>query len=203
MLVDVVAELSDLAQRRSVELALAAIREHVGMDVAFVSGCADEADADAVISAPLRFSDGRRFGSLRAINHHAEPEVGQRDAQYLHVVARLVADQLEREEVEHLARHLQSQAAAVTALRAAVSARDRYTGEHSDAVAEHAVSVGRAMGLDGDDLLAVARIALLHDIGKIAIPDGILHKRAPLTDSPARRSRWAPASPSSATPTTR
>jgi HD-GYP domain-containing protein (c-di-GMP phosphodiesterase class II) len=43
------------------------------------------------------------------------------------------------------------------------------------------VAVGRRLGLDGGELVDLARVALLHDIGKIAIPDGILHKRGTLS----------------------
>jgi two-component system cell cycle response regulator len=42
--------------------------------------------------------------------------------------------------------------------------------------------VGRQLGLDAEDLDVVVRAAELHDIGKIAIPDAILHKTGPLTD---------------------
>jgi HD-GYP domain-containing protein (c-di-GMP phosphodiesterase class II) len=72
--------------------------------------------------------------------------------------------------------------ATVQALRAAVAARDSYTAEHSDAVVGYAMAVARRLELaprDADDLAKVAR---LHDIGKIAIPDAILAKPGRLSD---------------------
>ena len=64
---------------------------------------------------------------------------------------------------------------------AAVGARDGYTGEHSEAVLELASAVGERLGLAEAELDLVRQAALLHDIGKIAIPDAILNKQGPLT----------------------
>jgi two-component system, cell cycle response regulator len=52
-----------------------------------------------------------------------------------------------------------------------------------DGVARLAVAVGRRLGLDAEDQDVLVRAAELHDIGKIAIPDEILHKPGPLTDT--------------------
>ena len=51
---------------------------------------------------------------------------------------------------------------------------------HLRSVAELAIELGQAIHLDAEQLDEVARAAELHDIGKIAVPDAILHKRAPL-----------------------
>ena len=45
------------------------------------------------------------------------------------------------------------------------------------------LQVGRGLGLDEAQLVDVERAALLHDIGKLAIPDGILHKDGPLDEA--------------------
>ncbi len=60
--------------------------------------------------------------------------------------------------------------------------RDQYTGDHSDEVEELSVRLGRALGMSDEELEAVKAGAAIHDIGKIAIPDAILHKRGGLTD---------------------
>ena len=67
-------------------------------------------------------------------------------------------------------------------LIAAVEARDAYTGEHSACVVEHAVAVARHLGLDDDAVAEVEQVALLHDIGKLAVPDTILRKPGPLDE---------------------
>ena len=52
--------------------------------------------------------------------------------------------------------------------------------QHLRSVAQLAIELGQAIHLDAEQLDEVARAAELHDIGKIAVPDAILHKRAPL-----------------------
>lgn len=71
---------------------------------------------------------------------------------------------------------------AVEALAVALLERDRYTGEHSSAVIEMSGAVARTMGCNAVEVERVRSAALLHDIGKVAIPDEILHKPGPLTD---------------------
>ena len=64
----------------------------------------------------------------------------------------------------------------------ALDMRDRETEGHTQRVTEMTVSLAEAMGVFGDDLVAIRRGALLHDIGKIGIPDSILLKPGRLTD---------------------
>jgi diguanylate cyclase (GGDEF)-like protein/putative nucleotidyltransferase with HDIG domain len=71
---------------------------------------------------------------------------------------------------------------AVEALAVALLERDRYTGEHSEAVIEMSAAVARNLGLGQEEVERVRSAALLHDIGKVAIPDEILHKPGPLND---------------------
>jgi hypothetical protein len=58
--------------------------------------------------------------------------------------------------------------------------RDPYTGDHSARVAELSVRIGRALGLDDGELERVRDSALVHDIGKVAVPDAVLRKPGPL-----------------------
>ncbi len=64
----------------------------------------------------------------------------------------------------------------------AVEARDGYTGEHVGRVSRYAVATGNRLGLDRDVLRALWMGAILHDVGKVAIPDNILKKNGPLND---------------------
>ncbi len=64
----------------------------------------------------------------------------------------------------------------------AVDTKDRYTRRHSEDVARYADFLARELGLDPDTRQAIHRAGLLHDIGKIGIPDGILRKPGRLTD---------------------
>ena len=70
---------------------------------------------------------------------------------------------------------------AVEALAIALLERDRYTGEHSESVVDMAVAVARGLGLSLPQIEDVRAAALLHDIGKVGIPDAILNKPGPLT----------------------
>jgi HD-GYP domain-containing protein (c-di-GMP phosphodiesterase class II) len=71
-------------------------------------------------------------------------------------------------------------AESIAALAAAVEAKDENTKGHNTRVAELAVRIGRAMELPTDALRTLARAGLLHDVGKIGIPDAILNKPGPL-----------------------
>jgi diguanylate cyclase (GGDEF)-like protein/putative nucleotidyltransferase with HDIG domain len=70
----------------------------------------------------------------------------------------------------------------IAALASALQERDRYTGEHSESVVDMAARVAQAMGLDPEEVSRVRTAALLHDIGKVGVPDEILHKSGPLDE---------------------
>jgi HD-GYP domain-containing protein (c-di-GMP phosphodiesterase class II) len=74
-------------------------------------------------------------------------------------------------------------AESIAALAAAVEAKDENTKGHNTRVAELAVQIGRAMELPTDALRTLARAGLLHDVGKIGIPDAVLNKPGPLDDA--------------------
>ena len=71
---------------------------------------------------------------------------------------------------------------AVYALVSAVDAKDHYTYGHSRKVNTYAVALAEAIGLSPDEVSRVSTTALLHDIGKIGIPDKILSKKGKLTN---------------------
>jgi len=67
------------------------------------------------------------------------------------------------------------------ALVSAIDLRDRETEGHSLRVAQLALAIGKGFNLSPDDLKALERGSLLHDVGKIGISDSILHKPGPLS----------------------
>ena len=67
-------------------------------------------------------------------------------------------------------------------LRDLLEEDDEYTGHHTEDVVELAVKVAEEMGLDEDARRETEMGALLHDIGKIAVPDEIINKPGPLND---------------------
>jgi putative two-component system response regulator len=69
----------------------------------------------------------------------------------------------------------------ILSLGQTVEVRDPYTKGHCQRLAQYAVSLGRALQLDEEDLGALYRGGYLHDLGKVAVPDAILLKPGPLT----------------------
>jgi len=69
----------------------------------------------------------------------------------------------------------------IYALAATVDAKDSYTYGHSRKVSEYAVSIAEKMDLPERQISTIRAAGLLHDIGKIGVPDTILNKQSPLT----------------------
>jgi diguanylate cyclase (GGDEF)-like protein/putative nucleotidyltransferase with HDIG domain len=74
----------------------------------------------------------------------------------------------------------------IYALTAAVDAKDHYTFNHSEMVSTYAAQLAVEIGLDKEHVEIVRQAGLLHDIGKIAIPESILDKPGPLTEDEFR-----------------
>ncbi len=70
----------------------------------------------------------------------------------------------------------------LAAFARAVEARDRYTIHHAERVGRYSQEIGRALGLPDEDLASLRMGGVLHDLGKIAIPDSILLKPGALTE---------------------
>jgi HD-GYP domain-containing protein (c-di-GMP phosphodiesterase class II) len=69
----------------------------------------------------------------------------------------------------------------VRALASAVEARDAYTGRHAERVAAYGLAIGAVYGMPLSDEPQIEFGFLLHDVGKVAVPDAILFKPGPLT----------------------
>jgi hypothetical protein len=70
----------------------------------------------------------------------------------------------------------------IAALSRSMEAKDVYTGGHTERVAAVAVGLARQLGFEHDELEAIEIGALLHDIGKIGVPESILRKDGPLDE---------------------
>ena len=68
----------------------------------------------------------------------------------------------------------------VTSLAFAIDAKDQYTNGHSQKVSAYAVTTAQALGMNPTDTEEIRLAAMLHDIGKVGIPESILHKSGPL-----------------------
>ena len=107
-------------------------------------------------------------------------------------------------ESEHLRKHLEQLVReqteetqkifiqAITTITYAVDAKDRYTKGHSVRVAQYCLAIAKKLSWSKQDCLNLYYTALLHDIGKIGIPDSILNKPVKLTDEEYRLVRNHP-----------
>ena len=73
-----------------------------------------------------------------------------------------------------------------------VSGHDVYTGDHSCRVADYVTGLARLLGMSPSEIALARRAALVHDIGKISVPDRVLKKRGALTEDEAKLVRLHP-----------
>jgi putative nucleotidyltransferase with HDIG domain len=105
-------------------------------------------------------------GMERQIVELTAAQVGARIAGFEHAVS---AEQLYRETLASLSN--------------ALEAKDQYTSEHTEEVVRLAVSVAAELGLEHELVRQVELGAVLHDIGKVRVPESILNKPGPLDDA--------------------
>ena len=74
----------------------------------------------------------------------------------------------------------------IATLASAIEARDPYTAGHAIRMAEYSKSIAEEIGVSGQAIETIYRAALMHDIGKIGIPDNILLKNGPLSEDECR-----------------
>ena len=86
-------------------------------------------------------------------------------------------------ERKRLTDHLDDTESVLFSLARMVEARDKDTGNHCDRLAHYGVVFGQKLGLDFEQILALKRGGILHDIGKLGIPDNILLKKGKLNSA--------------------
>jgi HD domain/GAF domain len=140
------------------------------------------ANVGSYVGVPVTLPDGSTYGTFCCVSHHRDPTLRERDLRFMAGLARMIGDQLHRDELQAQRHRVALNEAHVRALLAALEARDGYTEEHSHAVVEMALMVADELGLSPDHLGDVEVAALLHDMGKLGISDAILRKPGALTD---------------------
>jgi putative nucleotidyltransferase with HDIG domain len=86
------------------------------------------------------------------------------------------------EAMEYATHAKQASLESIRALARAVEAKDPHTRRHSEQVTHYAVNLARELGLPEAEVECIRVASLLHDVGKIGVPDNILTKPGPLTD---------------------
>lgn len=142
----------------------------------------EAAGVGAYVSVPVTLADGRLHGTLCCAAHGARADLSESDVRYLRLLAHLIGSLLERDRITAEREQARAASSGLRALIAAVDARDHYTSEHSEVVLELVTRVARRMGLGDAEVTVAELVGLLHDLGKLSIPDAILHKPGPLDE---------------------
>ncbi|HET9491955.1 MAG TPA: HD-GYP domain-containing protein [Methylomirabilota bacterium] len=113
----------------------------------------------------------------------ATPEDGDLSLAYRRLNAAYAQTLRYAEDVRQLYQRMQRAVAqSLLGLANALEAKDAYTRGHSDRVGAWSRALGAALGLAAADAESIAQAGLLHDIGKIGVPEAVLTKRGPLTE---------------------
>jgi PAS domain S-box-containing protein/putative nucleotidyltransferase with HDIG domain len=145
----------------------------------------EQEDAHSYYAVPL-INKGQVEGVLEVF--HREPLDANEDwLGFLETLAGQTAIAIDNAEmVHHLAntnfKLIQAYDNTIKGWALAMDLRDKNTEDHSQRVTEMTVNIARATGTSEEDLAHVRRGALLHDIGKMSVPDAILLKPGKLTD---------------------
>jgi HD-GYP domain-containing protein (c-di-GMP phosphodiesterase class II) len=132
----------------------------------------------SLLSVPI-VRQGTAMGAIQAVNKLGNVAFSDEDAALLQSIAEVAALALENARL--YAAQETTYDETIASLSAALDLRDHETEGHSQRVVAYAVRLAEEMGLDEAMVRSIRRGALLHDIGKIGIPDAILLKPASLT----------------------
>jgi HD-GYP domain-containing protein (c-di-GMP phosphodiesterase class II) len=131
----------------------------------------------SALTVPIINTRGETVGVFQAVNKIGG-EFDAVDAEFLEAVAGEAAVTIENVRLYELRRRMFE--SLVTALADSIEARDPLTAGHSVSVMRYAKGIAAAMDLPPDIQRAVEYAALLHDYGKIGVPDDVLRKPGPL-----------------------
>jgi len=131
---------------------------------------------DELVRGALDIARGR-FG--RQVTHTGRTELS--DLAYTFNFMSRQLEQYDKDNVRLYAALERAYLETIRALASAIDAKDPYTRGHSDRVAQLAVEIGRELGLDEAELRTLEFSGILHDVGKIGIPEQVLLKPSRLT----------------------
>lgn len=132
----------------------------------------------SLLAMPMRNHQSRVIGVVEVLNKK-DGSFNREDQEVLEVLAAMVAQQIENASLYEQSQR--SFTSFIEALSAAVDAKDYATSGHSIRVGRYAKMIGRELRVTEHDIQRLHIAALLHDIGKIGVPDDILCKPSGLT----------------------
>lgn len=133
----------------------------------------------SVLAVPLQSRD-KLLGVLEAVNPSLKRFVADEALELFTFFANQAASAISNAKL--FADFKQLFLSTVRSLSQALEAKDEYTSGHAQRVSLFAIVIAKEMGLNPIDVESVELSALLHDIGKIGVPEGILTKPAKITD---------------------
>jgi cyclic di-GMP phosphodiesterase len=136
------------------------------------------------VTKPFNLSDVET-AVVRALRHQMLLKANQRYEQHLEDLVNVRTKELSLANVNlnaTLEKLYMNYRATLRSLAAALEARDVETKGHSERVVAYCLRLGKQLDLGNNDLITLEHGALLHDIGKIGVPDHILLKRGALTE---------------------
>lgn len=165
------------------------IVDDVGNDPRWGGDLSSEFVTRAVLAVPLK-AGGRVVGVLQLLNPKNKESFSPLDLERMRLFAAPLGQAIDNARLYSALKvqYLDT----VTALAEAVEKRDPYTGGHVRRVVLYSILLGDQMGLDSVALERLRIASTLHDVGKIAVPDEILRKPAPLDPSEERLMRRHP-----------
>lgn len=133
----------------------------------------------SILSAPIK-PLGKIIGVIEAVNKIKGTDFNERDLEILKTIGDIIGiniiNSLLYQKLNNLSTNI------IKSLISALEARDEYTKGHSLRVQILSSKIARAMGLPSKEIKEIELSAILHDIGKIGIPDSILRKPDKLTN---------------------
>jgi len=144
---------------------------------------------DRWIEVILRSRD-RAIGLLDLALRNEQPPFDATDRHLIEVFASQIASALDNARLYRALKDQYEQM--IAALAGAIEARDAYTYGHSRQVTRYAVRLAQELGLSADEIERIHYAGLLHDIGKIGVPDDVLLKPGPLSVQEAAQMRAHP-----------
>ncbi len=144
----------------------------------------------SILAVPLMIGK-RIIGVVELLNKKDGKGFNQRDRENLLALSGPIAIALDNARLYEEKKELFIQTS--FALATAIEKRDPYTGGHTKRVLDYSLQIGKILGLRGKELEGLKISSILHDIGKIGIPDSILAKPTTLTAREFRKIQQHPA----------
>ncbi len=132
-----------------------------------------------IVASPI-YTEGKKIGVIEALNKNDDKDFNEEDAKILNAFSKAIGFKMEN--ILTYERVSMSFKSIILAMATAIDKRDNYTHKHSENVKYYSLEIGREYGLNEKELEHLEISALLHDFGKVGIPDNILLKQGKLTD---------------------